>query len=200
MLPKTYTDFIKELPAPTSEQIKNFVELVAKDHSWYKHLPSDRTIPFIFYLDPNAARKLVTVEEDKLFSKKIKFKFEEIKDDNLIQEHINKFGYWRYNFSENNGLLEGLLQNNPNRYIGLNIVDSNRFSQPLTFSGLENILCPIPTELIKKFTFKMSHYLHPIFNESYDFFDDKFPEKSYAQMHKDIVIDLTEHLTSIVDT
>ena len=188
-MPRTYTEFIKELPAPTSEQIKNFVELVAKDHSWYKHLPSERTIPFVFYLDPNADKRLVSLEEDGLFSKKLKFKFEEIEDEILAQEYINKYGYWRYN----------TLDNVYTQSIGLNIIDNEKFLQPLSFSDLNNISCPIPKELIEKFTFNMSRYLHPVYKDSCDYFDDVNPEKSYAQMHNDIIFDLNMHLTSIVN-
>ena len=188
-MPKTYIDFIKELPAPTTEQIKNFVELVAKDHSWYKHLPSKRTIPFVFYLCPNAAIKLVALEENWLFSNKTKFKFEEIEDDKLAQQYINKYGYWRYNS----------LDKVYRQSIGLNVIDNERFLQPLSFSDSNDILCLIPKELIEKFTFNMSRYLHPVYKDSCDYFDDDDFEKSYAQMHSDIIFDLNMHLTSIVN-
>lgn len=201
-----YCDLIKMLPAPTLEQTKNFVELVANDHSWYKHLPTDRTIPFVFYLDPNADKKLVTLEEENgLFSKKIKFKFEEIDDNKLAQEYINKYSYWRYNLLENHvsikgALLKRLLQIDPNRYIGFNIIDNDRFLQPLSFSDFKDIFCPIPNELFSKLTFNMSRYLHPVYKDSCDYFDDGNPKKSYAQMHYEIIFDLTEHLTSIANT
>jgi hypothetical protein len=203
---KTYTDFIKELSTPTIEQTNNFVQYVATLHSWYKHLPSERTIPFVFYFDPNVAKELVTLEEGGFFSKKIKFKFKEIEDGKLAQDYLTKFGYWRYNLLENNynlignnEVMEHLFQHEPNRHIGLNIIDYERFQQPLIFSNLKDIIYPIPKELIQRFTFNMSRYLHPTYKDSHDYFDNNYPEKSYAQMHKDIIKDLTEHLYSIVD-
>lgn len=200
MISKMYTDYIKELPAPTSEQIKNYVEFVAREHSWYKHLPVDRSYTFMFYLDPNVVRKLVTIEEDTFFSKKTKFIFEKIEDDSFSKKRIEEYGYWRYNFIENNTLMESILSHEPNRYIGLNIIDSNKLKEPLSFKDLKDISCPIPKDLINKFSFNMSRYLHPTFNKMDDYFDEQFPEKSFSQMHKEIISDLNEHLTSIINT
>ena len=47
-----YLALVRELPLPTVEQRRNFVEYVATAHSWYKHLPASLPgAPFYFFVD-----------------------------------------------------------------------------------------------------------------------------------------------------
>lgn len=41
-----------DLPLPSEEQTKNFLDYVSTAHSWYKHLDRKKFTPFYFYLDP----------------------------------------------------------------------------------------------------------------------------------------------------
>jgi hypothetical protein len=58
-----YQKIIEKFSAPTIGQTEDFIDFVANDHSWYKHLPEGRLEPFIFYLDPNAGKQLEIIEE-----------------------------------------------------------------------------------------------------------------------------------------
>ena len=59
-LPDKYLEMVRALPRPSLEQTYRFAWFVAEAHSWYKHLPADRTVPFVFYLDPYAGWSEVT--------------------------------------------------------------------------------------------------------------------------------------------
>jgi hypothetical protein len=54
-----YLGLVRGLPRPTWEQTFRFARFVAGSHSWYKHLPLDRKVPFSFYLDPHVGESLV---------------------------------------------------------------------------------------------------------------------------------------------
>jgi hypothetical protein len=57
---KNYRNALSVAPLPTPEQTRQFADYVSSAHSWYKHLPlSPPGAPFMFYLDPNAGRRLV---------------------------------------------------------------------------------------------------------------------------------------------
>jgi hypothetical protein len=52
---RQYLDLLSDIPLPTQEQKKNFVEYVSHAHSWYKHLPMHQPgAPFYFFLDKYA--------------------------------------------------------------------------------------------------------------------------------------------------
>ena len=49
---REYLVLIRDLPLPTAEQRRNFVDYVATAHSWYKHLPTFFPgAPFYFFVD-----------------------------------------------------------------------------------------------------------------------------------------------------
>jgi hypothetical protein len=57
----TYLQIARQLPRPTEEQIERFAVFVSTAHSWYKHLPLvPPGVPFLFYLDPNAGRSILS--------------------------------------------------------------------------------------------------------------------------------------------
>jgi hypothetical protein len=59
-----YRALVRELPLPTSEQRRDFVEYVSRAHSWYKHLPHYLPgEPFYFFLDKFSAWDLVALED-----------------------------------------------------------------------------------------------------------------------------------------
>ena len=53
-----YLDLIRREPPPTSRQAALFASYISRAHSWYKHLPIDRKVPFVVYLNPSAGRLL----------------------------------------------------------------------------------------------------------------------------------------------
>jgi len=57
-----YFEIARSMPRPTIEQTIRFAWFVAGAHSWYKHLPADRKVPFVFVLDPTAGKYLVITQ------------------------------------------------------------------------------------------------------------------------------------------
>jgi hypothetical protein len=55
--PERYLEQIQTLPAPTTRQIAMFASYVSSAHSWYKHLPARKTVPFYVYLDPHGGER-----------------------------------------------------------------------------------------------------------------------------------------------
>ena len=59
MVVQSYRAIVRSLPQPSFEQTIRFAWFVSAARSWYKHLPEKRTVPFVFFLDPNAGRNLI---------------------------------------------------------------------------------------------------------------------------------------------
>lgn len=82
-----------DLPIPTDQQCKNFVDYVANAHSWYKHLSYKTPTPFIFFLEPFVMMyhlKDGSVEE--VTDKKSLFHYSEM----LTSDYQEKYGRWTY--------------------------------------------------------------------------------------------------------
>ncbi|MGA2257126.1 MAG: hypothetical protein ABSG53_20935 [Thermoguttaceae bacterium] len=88
---------VRRLSRPSLEQTYRFAWFVAEAHSWYKHLPTDRKVPFFFYLDPCAGMNLVrtpTGEQAMV----------EINDQSTrfhytwqtTSDYRRRFGHWNY--------------------------------------------------------------------------------------------------------
>lgn len=61
-----YLELIRRHPRPTGDQIAAFVQFVATDHSWYKHLPRVGCgEPFFFYLDPHVHELFLDVVDGR---------------------------------------------------------------------------------------------------------------------------------------
>lgn len=60
-----YLKLVSRLPRPPWEQIVRFAWFVAGAHCWYKHLPVDSKVPFLFFLDPHAGKNLVMTQNGK---------------------------------------------------------------------------------------------------------------------------------------
>lgn len=202
---------IYQLHKPTPEQTLNFVQKVAVDHSWYKHLSATRSTLFYFYLDPNVEREIITTEKRKLFGKEVLFNIKNPQEDIPAKEYQKKYGCWKYYiWSYDNTPTKFyydylirhpnfMLIHYPKIEIGLNIIDPQEIIEPLQISKLKTVLQPIPDDWLNKILFKMSRYIHPVFKNIVDLFDDEYPEKSYAQMHNEIISELTNHLISLTN-
>jgi hypothetical protein len=195
----SYIKLIKQFDQPTPIQIDNFINRLSFHHSWYKHLSEDRSHDFVIFLDPNVertfrkiTRKLAT-NNNLLLKEEFYCEFIDIEEDLDRSRYQNSYGFWKYfvtdgipkpfNPIEEN---EGRLNSSP--YLALNIV---------TDSGL---ITPIPDEIIKKCTIKLSRYIHDCF--SHDCADgsyDREPPNIYIQKHEEIIKDLRNHMFSIVN-
>ena len=50
---KDYMDIVKKITKPTPHETERFIQLVIRQHSWYKHVSWEIPQPFMFFLDPN---------------------------------------------------------------------------------------------------------------------------------------------------
>ena len=88
---------VRALPRPSLEQTYRFAWFVAEAHSWYKHLPADRTVPFAFYLDPYAGTNLIVTPTGEVA-------VVEITDESTrfhytwqtTTDYRRRFGHWNY--------------------------------------------------------------------------------------------------------
>lgn len=174
---QAYKELIKTLPKPTISQIDNFIDYVARDHSWYKHLTQEREEPFVFYFDPNAGKRLISVDETSKENKDHIFHF----DNNPPFVYQRNYGFWQYyatkytvNYIPNN---DGSVRDS-RPYIGLNIVDEN------------GILTKLPPYVIERSTFMMSSYLH---KSVFEWVGPAF------ELHTELINELRDHLISISD-
>ena len=56
---KEYLALVQDLPLPTAEQRRNFVDYVTSAHSWYKHLPRYLPgAPFYFFIERFASPQI----------------------------------------------------------------------------------------------------------------------------------------------
>src|SRR5258708_18678459 len=92
-----YTGVISHLPSPTETQMHQFAEYVSGAHSWYKHLPLYPSTTFTFFLDPNAGREMIRMEDGGV-------EFKDITEERDRFHYSMKttafyrdcFGYWNY--------------------------------------------------------------------------------------------------------
>jgi hypothetical protein len=95
-----YLRLIRTLPRPTWEQTVRFAWFVAGAHSWYKHLPVDKEVPFLFFLDPHAGKNLVMTRTGERA-------MVEITDESTrfhytwqtTETYRRRFGHWNYTAS-----------------------------------------------------------------------------------------------------
>ena len=95
--PNKYLELVRALPRPSLEQTYRFAWFVAEAHSWYKKLPTDRTVPFVFYLNPCAGWSTTYFANGKIA-------VEEITDESsfchytsqMTADYHRRFGHWDY--------------------------------------------------------------------------------------------------------
>lgn len=97
-----HDDWLKSLPAPTSEQTARFADHVADNHSWYKHLPLfPPGTSFVVFPNLHAGRG-VKMEGDR-------FEVHDIKQGDYFDHHsrlptaeyLAQFGHWDYWVDDN---------------------------------------------------------------------------------------------------
>ena len=143
---RSFESLVECLTIPSYKQTLRFINFVSNDHSWYKHIGIHREKPFVFYLDPNVGRSLLTPNKDP---KLLEFlPFEEDKD---AHNYISRFGYWNY-YTE--GYTANFIPNanatmkDSRPYLELNILDPN------------GKLVPIPEAVVSAGKLQLSGFLH----------------------------------------
>jgi hypothetical protein len=92
-----YVGVIRRLPRPTLAQTERFARFVSCAHSWYKHLPVDPKVPFVFYLDPGAGMS-------RVHTRTAETALVEITDESprfhytwqTTRDYRRRFGHWNY--------------------------------------------------------------------------------------------------------
>src|SRR6516164_3924843 len=92
-----YLPVIRQLPRPTVAQTERFARYVSSAHSWYKHLPVDPKVPFVFYLDPGAGMSLVQTQGGEtalveITDESTRFHYTWQK----TEDYRRRFGHWNY--------------------------------------------------------------------------------------------------------
>ena len=97
-----YLEIVSTLPLPTSEQTNRFAEHVARNHSWYKHLPYfPPGASFVFFLNPNAGMgvqhkdgvyNVFNVERADYFQHHSRL---------TTVDYLARFGHWDYWVDDN---------------------------------------------------------------------------------------------------
>jgi hypothetical protein len=106
-----YLQLISHLPLPTVEQTQAFGERVAREHSWYKHLPvAPPGDVFLFFLDPQAGRLVqegywsVAAGNDQGPERRVFRRCTTVEDversgyssTKSTRDYLERFGHWRY--------------------------------------------------------------------------------------------------------
>ena len=96
--PERYLEQIQTLPAPTTRQIALFASYVSSAHSWYKHLPARKTVPFYVYLDPHGGERFCYESKGRKVFGSIEqpaggfFHY----SGQSTFDYRRRFGYWNY--------------------------------------------------------------------------------------------------------
>jgi len=102
-----YLALVRNLPLPTSEQRRNFVDYVACAHSWYKHLPAFLPgAPFYFYIDRPAGCNWVRPQDGSYVvaeRQKEGFHYSDIP----TAEYRTRFGYLSYSCASGTAVFAG---------------------------------------------------------------------------------------------
>jgi hypothetical protein len=172
-----YKKSLIRTPKPTIKQTENFIDFVADDHSWYKHLPDQRLEPFIFYLTPNANLTIKNITENQ---KVTDFKSKE----NTRNIDNSPFGNWKY-IRIVNDYQSNFTQNSNESLIELEIIDNEGNSHKM------------PEAIFTQGKFMMSKFLHKrAFENAFDYIDND--GISFADKHRALINDLRLHLNSFV--
>ncbi len=119
-LPDKYLEMVRALQRPSLEQSYRFAWFVAEALSWYKHLPADQAVPFVFYLDPYAGWSEVTTVATGEVA------LQEITDESTrfhytwqtTADYRRRFGHWDYTMDKGASISDG---------------DGNRIAVPRSF-------------------------------------------------------------------
>ena len=92
-----YVGVARQLPRPTLAQTERFARFVSCAHSWYKHLPIQPQVPFVFYLDPGAGMNRVHTRAGEtalveITDESTRFHYTWQK----TQDYRRRFGHWNY--------------------------------------------------------------------------------------------------------
>src|SRR5580765_2392503 len=104
---ESYLALVQNLPLPTPEQRRNFVDYVACAHSWYKHLPPFLPgAPFYFYIDRSAGCNCVPQQDGSYVvaeRQKQGFHYSDIP----TAEYQTRFGFLNYSCPSDTAVFAG---------------------------------------------------------------------------------------------
>ena len=143
--PDKYLEMVRALPRPSLEQTYRFAWFVAEAHSWYKGLPADRTIPFIFYLDPYAGYSTTTICATG------EVVLQEITDESdrchytsqATADYHRRFGHWSYTVGEGASVsdAEGNRIMVPRSFLEAGRADVNAFMHENMLNWFWRLMC-----------------------------------------------------------
>lgn len=96
--PERYLEQIQTLPAPTTGLIAMFASYVSSAHSWYKHLPAHKTVPFYVYLGPYGGERFYYESKGRKIFRSIEQpagRFFHYSQQSTL-DYRRRFGYWNY--------------------------------------------------------------------------------------------------------
>ncbi len=92
-----YLKIIRTSLPPTAQQTALFVSYIAGAHSWYKHLPIDRKVPFYVFLDPHAGEYQVQDSKGRTVLRPLTDPKEHIHyTAQKTTDYRRRFGFWNY--------------------------------------------------------------------------------------------------------
>jgi hypothetical protein len=145
-----YIDIVRSLPRPTARQTAVFASYVADAHSWYKHLPVDKTVPFHFFLDPNAGKYLARDAKGQTTMHAI----EDTKGHwhytaQRTDDYLRRLGFWNYDARYGTALLYRVGDHNADtRPIGPRILNNGEW-------------IPVSTEVLELGRAEVNAFVHP---------------------------------------
>ena len=140
----------RDLPLPTSEQRRNFVEYVSSAHSWYKHLTRFLPgAPFYFYMDKFAGCDCVSLEDGSFAIAEREtqgFHYSDIP----TGEYLRRFGFLSYSCAQGTAVF-ALAR-------GLMAVPRDSV---LAVPGEDGHLCCLPQSILDAGRVELTAIIHP---------------------------------------
>ena len=146
-----YVKAVRQLPRPSAAQTAQFASYVSAAHSWYKHLPLYPKVPFNFFLDPNAGKKMIYNQtgkvrfEDETSEKGFHYTHQ------TTNRYRKRFGYWNYHAAYGTSFRLPLKEGE---------VSSTESSIGLKILGLQSETLEISPALIETGTAYLSAFVH----------------------------------------
>ena len=92
-----YSTIVKSLPTPSWEQTGRFARFAMSARSWYKHLPVQTKVPFVFFLDPGSGMSHIRTPTGEVAlleitdaSTRFHYTWQ------TTATYRQRFGFWRY--------------------------------------------------------------------------------------------------------
>jgi hypothetical protein len=102
----SYLKIVRSLQRPTASQTALFATYVADAHSWYKHLPVHKMVPFHFFIDPHAGMYFARDTKGRTTMRAIEDTEGHIHyTAQKTDDYLRRFGFWNYDAKYGTALL-----------------------------------------------------------------------------------------------